>query len=108
MRLLQPFSCGTVFELAPTGTSWNETVLYNFSQEVGAYPGASLTRGSGGVLYGTTNLGGPDGGGTVFQLTPPSVAGGAWTETILATAARNYADTFEFNGSVVVGRGGSL
>ncbi|MFZ0760581.1 MAG: choice-of-anchor tandem repeat GloVer-containing protein [Candidatus Sulfotelmatobacter sp.] len=35
------------------------------------------------VLYGTTTYGGQDGFGTVFQLVPPAVAGGAWTENVL-------------------------
>lgn len=35
-----------------------------------------------GVLYGTTDAGG-SATGTVFQLTPPTSAGGAGTETIL-------------------------
>jgi len=81
---------GTAFELSPPsqpGGTWSETILYNF----GAYqgdatgPGAPLIFDSAGNAYGTTAAGGaiPPGRGTVFELSPPSQAGGAWTETIL-------------------------
>jgi uncharacterized repeat protein (TIGR03803 family) len=36
-----------------------------------------------GAFYGTTDSGGQYGFGTVFRLAPPTVAGGAWTETVL-------------------------
>jgi uncharacterized repeat protein (TIGR03803 family) len=39
------------------------------------------------VLYGTTELRGLSGLGTVFSLTPPTAPGGAWTETTLHTFA---------------------
>ena len=39
--------------------------------------------GSAGALYGVTAGGGPGGSGTIFELAPPSTAGGAWTETVL-------------------------
>ena len=100
--------CGTVFKLTPpstTGTAWTKTVLHSFSGSDGAFVTADLVFGTGaagvaerhgarvaiapdGALYGTTNFGGntscpPFGCGTVFKLTPPSTAGGAWTETVL-------------------------
>jgi uncharacterized repeat protein (TIGR03803 family) len=74
---------GTVFELTPTGTGgWTETVLYSFgSVPDGNGPQGSLIFDALGNLYGTTYLGGVNGGGTVFELTP--AGGGAWTETVL-------------------------
>jgi hypothetical protein len=84
--------CGTVFEIAPTGSSgsgWSETILYSFqgqnSNGDGAYPFAGLVADRTGNLYGTT-LGGGTSGGTVFKLTRPSRGGGVWTETVLYTA----------------------
>jgi uncharacterized repeat protein (TIGR03803 family) len=63
--------CGTVFRLAPDGT---ETVLHVFNGgqdgDIGAiYPGAAMIE-SGGIMYGTTEAGGAQGGGTVFSITP--------------------------------------
>jgi len=78
---------GTVFQLTPStsGGAWTETVLYSFTgaNGDGQYPNANVTAGANGVLYGTTQSGGASDRGTVFQLTPPSAPGGAWTETVL-------------------------
>jgi len=75
--------CGTVYQLTP-GTTWSETAIYTFQGGTdGAYPSGALTAGANGVLYGVTAGGGSMGNGTVFQLTPPAQAGGAWTETVL-------------------------
>jgi len=57
---------GVVFKLDTAG---NETVLYSFAGgSDGANPVAGLTADSSGNLYGTTEVGGPSGVGTVFQL----------------------------------------
>ena len=76
--------CGTVFELKPiAGGGWTEQVLHSFdgSGTDGTYPSAGLIFDAAGNLYGTTQVGGYYGGGTVFELTP--TAGGAWTENVL-------------------------
>jgi uncharacterized repeat protein (TIGR03803 family) len=78
---------GVVYRLKPpaeSGGAWTYKVLYMFNSSVsdGAFPTGLTLRGRG-VLYGTTDGGGANNDGTVFQLTPPAVAGGAWTETIL-------------------------
>jgi uncharacterized repeat protein (TIGR03803 family) len=59
--------------------------LYSFSgvNGDGGDPEGNLVLGPGGELYGVTSVGGANGRGTVYQLTPPSVPGGAWTETVL-------------------------
>lgn len=63
--------CGAVFKVTPKG---KETVLYSFCSQAnctdGAEPVASLISDSGRDLYGTTIVGGADGAGTVFKLTP--------------------------------------
>ncbi len=79
---------GTVFKLSPpavAGGAWTETVLYSFAYDGkdGFYPGAGLIADSAGNLYGTTGNGGASASGTVFKLSPPAAAGGAWTETVL-------------------------
>lgn len=71
----------------------------------GAYPYARLAIGGEGAFYSTTSSGGLSNAGTVFSLTPPDAAGGAWTEHVL----------YDFTGispvgpsSVVIGRHGTL
>jgi uncharacterized repeat protein (TIGR03803 family) len=80
--------CGVVFELSPSavpGEPWTYTVLYTFcsagqSCKDGANPFASLTFDKSGNLYGTTEFGGDQDIGTVFELSS-GISG--WTETVL-------------------------
>lgn len=72
---------GTVFKVNPaTGA---ETPLYSFgaSASDGQHPYAGVIMDSTGHLYGTTSLGGANGFGTVFELSPSGA--GAFTETVL-------------------------
>lgn len=58
---------GTVFKLTKTG---NEKVLYSFAGgSDGCYPYGGLLRDAAGNLYGTTEVCGASGVGTVFKLT---------------------------------------
>jgi uncharacterized repeat protein (TIGR03803 family) len=88
--------CGTVFELSPNPDgSWTENILYTFCSVSnctdGYYPGAGLVADSSGNLYGTTSSGGNASlDGTVFELSPPSLPGGAWTETVLWAFKGNF------------------
>lgn len=68
---------GTVFELSPEGTSWNETVLYSFA-DFPFLPVNGLVMDQAGNLYGTVV--GSDTIGAVFELSPSS---GGWTEQII-------------------------
>jgi uncharacterized repeat protein (TIGR03803 family) len=81
------FNSGTVFSFTPpasTADSSTEAVLYSFTGgNDGNQPEAGVVAGAGGVLYGTTEYGGTSNVGTVFSLTPPASAGGAWSETVL-------------------------
>ena len=75
--------CGVVFKLAPNpdGT-WTESVLHSFSRQDGIEPQAGLIFDAAGInLYGTTQIDGPSGGGTVFKLAPNP--DGTWTESVL-------------------------
>lgn len=98
-------AAGSVFELSPvTGGGWNETVLYSFAAgpSDGANPTAGLVRDGLGNLYGTTNLGGTSGAGTVFKLSP---SGGGWTETVLYSFTGGTDGGYPFYGSLVLAGG---
>ncbi len=87
-----PIGAGATFELTPptNGGQWVETTLHTFDPSLGdgSVPTGSLVFDTLGNLYGTTGLGGSglcggQGCGTVFQLKPPKVGGGQWTETVI-------------------------
>jgi len=100
--------CGTVYELSPPsskGGSWTETVLYIFKGNTfndGASPVGGLVMDSAGNLYGSTAYGGTGncvllgtlmGCGTVYELSPPTQSGGAWSEKVIYSfpdAAHGY------------------
>jgi len=81
------FSRGTVYRLSPPvppSTAWTEADLYSFTGgDGGGSPETGLTFDQAGDLYGTTSAGGTSSLGTVFELSPPAVAGGLWTESVL-------------------------
>jgi uncharacterized repeat protein (TIGR03803 family) len=71
------YSCGTVFELTPSGGGWTESVLYRFKDyDDGYFPYSGVIPDREGNLYGTTQ----GSNGTAFQLAP---SGSSWTKTIL-------------------------
>jgi len=90
-----PTGCGSIFELSPpvvAGGSWQETTLFAFDGDRrGARPFGGVIRDKLNNLYGTTSAGGVGNHGVIYKLTPPSVAGGAWTPSVLHV----------FHGSVV-------
>ena len=79
-----------MFSLSPPSSpsgNWIQKVLYRFDGRNGdraETPLTNLAIGSGGALSGTTGA-----IPTAFSLAPPSTAGGAWTETVLATLGSN-------------------
>ena len=117
-----PAQCGIVFQLAPAakmGDPWTETVLHIFQgpgSDDGNTPAGSLIIDSAGNLYGTTGYGGTGncillgtkvGCGTVYELSPPTQEGGAWTETVLysfPTPKQGYLP----NGNLVFDSAGNL
>jgi uncharacterized repeat protein (TIGR03803 family) len=74
--------CGTVFMLTPSGGNWTEKVLHQFglTKRDGLGPVGSLLFNKKGVLYGTTELGGAAGLGTVFKMRQHA---GAWKEAVI-------------------------
>jgi uncharacterized repeat protein (TIGR03803 family) len=71
---------GFVFKLTPTSTGrWTLTTLYSFNvAPAPSTPFSGVVFDSAGNLYGVTALGGTEGYGTVYELSPSS--GGDWTE----------------------------
>jgi uncharacterized repeat protein (TIGR03803 family) len=62
---------GVIFQLKPSGTY---TVLHNFTGGAdGGNPGADLTLGTDGNLYGTASIGGSSGDGVIFKITTAGV-----------------------------------
>jgi len=113
---------GTVFRLTPpavVGGNWTETVLHSFigGSGDGAWVPSPLVLAPSGALYGTTVFGGsgacalpesPLGCGTVFELKPPAVPGGDWTESVIYSFAGPPYDGEETYAGLVIGSNGTL
>jgi uncharacterized repeat protein (TIGR03803 family) len=99
--------CGAVFELRPKAGRWVERVLhsFNFDGTDGYNPTASLVFDTHGNLYGTTQGGGANNWGTVFEL---SHAGGSWTETLLHSFNNNGTDGADPSGPLTFDASGNL
>ena len=97
-------SFGTVFKLAQSGVV---STIYAFPGATfdGQSPLGGLVQGTDGNLYGTTQLGGTDGNGTIFQVTlsgaytslysfPTSVGAQPWAPPRQHTSGVFYGTTF--------------
>jgi len=82
---------GTVFELVNSSGTYSEKVLYSFTNSGGdgGYPYAGLLRDLVGNLYGTTQIGGTNDAGTVFELVYSS---GTYTEKVLYSFTNSGGD----------------
>jgi uncharacterized repeat protein (TIGR03803 family) len=88
-----PEGCGVVFRLAPQGSGWIETPLWDFhGPDDGSVPLGTPVFGPNNLLYGTTSTGGSNscggaGCGTVYSLRPgPTACTSAlcyWSESVL-------------------------
>jgi uncharacterized repeat protein (TIGR03803 family) len=92
---------GTVFKMTPSGTL---TTLYSFCSQPdcadGFNPYSRLVQGSDGNFYGTTPVGGINGDGTVFQITP--------TGTLTTLHTFNYTDGSGPSAGLVQGSDGNF
>ena len=106
-----------MFSLTPPaapGDSWTAATLFDFPAIADGVNPDGLAMGGGGMLYGSTALGGdttdancnPSGCGVAFALTPPASPGGVWTETVLHTFTSNPDGAFP--NPLIVGPGGVL
>ena len=75
---------GTVFEIVKTASGYasTPTVLFNFDNTHGAQPLAGLIADAAGNLFGTTQIGGANRAGTVFEIVK-TASGYASTPTVL-------------------------
>jgi hypothetical protein len=62
---------GVAYELKLVNGVWKETLLHSFSGTDGRYPLNALTTDGAGHWFGTTQYGGADGWGTVFEISRP-------------------------------------
>jgi uncharacterized repeat protein (TIGR03803 family) len=106
--------CGIVYQLTPPAApdgAWTEATIYSFQGGAdGQLPSGSLTLDVSGNLYGATTYGGGFGScnepyyqncGTIFELTPPSTRGGAWTEKVLYSFKSGTDGAIPFGGLVL-------
>jgi len=94
---------GTVFEMTPSGGTWNLTQLYGLHGFEQNGPAAGVVRDSAGNLYGTASELGPNNAGLVFKLTPSN---GGWIYTLLHQF--EFSDGCEPEGSVVLDAHGNI
>jgi len=65
------YQYGTVFKLTQSNGKWQETVLHSFTNWFdGSLPDGGLALDSLGNLYGTSEIGGANGLGLVYEITP--------------------------------------
>ena len=101
------YSLGTVFMLTLAG---KETVLYEFKGQAngdGASPHGRLAFDAKGNIYGTTQSGGTNNTGTVYELSPKS--DGKWTEKVLYNfSATGTADGADPSGGMIIASDGTM
>ena len=103
-------SGGIVFRLQPSAAGdWTTIILHSFHAYLrdAAVPAGNLALASDGTIYGAGSAGGSDGLGAVFELDPPTIAGGNWTESLLHSFTSEASDPGLPNG-VVLGPNGVL
>jgi uncharacterized repeat protein (TIGR03803 family) len=79
------YSSGTIYEVSKAGKNWQENVIHAFTggKDGGIGSLGLLLRDGVGSLYGVTEIGGANGAGTVFKLSPASK--NKWNLTTLYT-----------------------
>jgi hypothetical protein len=101
---------------SPSAFGQKKATIYNFENGPnGSNPVAGVTLDAGGNLWGAASSGGnPECGlgggdcGTVYELKPPSVKGGAWTETTIYTFGTASDDASAPNSDVAFDSAGNL
>jgi uncharacterized repeat protein (TIGR03803 family) len=94
---------GTIFELTPSGSSWNFTVIYSVPGWGISGTFRDVLMDKAGAIYGTTHCDGDDNAGTVYKLTP---SGSSWNYTLLYTFTGGTDGLYSFSNLVL--KGGSV
>jgi uncharacterized repeat protein (TIGR03803 family) len=83
-------SDGTVFEVVKTaqGYASTPTTLVTFNASDGAYPIGNLILDARGDLFGTTEFGGANGDGTVFEIVKTAQGYASAPTTLVTSTAR--------------------
>jgi uncharacterized repeat protein (TIGR03803 family) len=97
---LGPDEGGTVFEMSPSGGSWNFQVLYPFNRGGGTV-GTSLIFDSAGNLYGV-RASNANGNGEAFEM---SLVDGSWTYTTLHEFSGGNQGSSPYEGMVMDANG---
>ena len=104
--------CGTVYRLKHAGSGWTLSSLYSFHDNDGNLPYARVVFGPDGTLFGTTNEGGYQENGVVFNLRPPSTVCKSvlcpWTETVLHEFTGNSDGCLPYFGDLTFDAAGHL
>ena len=97
---------GVIFGLKQINGQWQEQVLYAFAgnSSDGAYPYCTLIVDKAGNIFGTTESGGPNQAGSVFEL---SRSGSTWNEKVLYFFTGNL-DGGNLNGGVIFDKSGNM
>ena len=94
---------GTVFELVNSSGTYTEKVLYSFNFSGGANPDGGLVIDGSGNLYGTTQSGGANFFGTVFELVNSA---GTYSEQVLYSFTKSGGDGgYPYAGLIIDGSG---
>jgi uncharacterized repeat protein (TIGR03803 family) len=76
--------CGVAYKLTKSGSTWTQHVIHTFTGGADGYgPGAGLTVGADGSVYGMTPTGGGHGLGVIYQM--KARPGGGWRFRVIHT-----------------------
>ena len=98
---------GNVFELAKTATGYaaTPTTLVSFNGGNGAYPSAGLIADANGNLFGTTQIGGDFGGGTVFEIAATATGYAAASTTLVSFNSSGSNGAYPYAGLIADANG---
>ncbi len=104
-----PGHYGVAYKLSATAEGgWKETVIQTFGDNTGYGLGPKLAVDPAGNLYGTAASGGPNRGGTVFELTPPKGSGTLWKLTLIDSFTLNSYGPYYPQSDLVLDASGNL